>query len=75
MILKTFIVQIVSVHLFDAPQSVLKYKCLDLFVYALTYAVWKRHAHNAHIRINRIYQYADYAEKRNRICAYLHETA
>ena len=51
---------------------------------ALTYAVRKRHAHNAHIRINSIYEYADYAlieniwayaENRNRICAYLHETA
>ena len=42
---------------------------------AYIYAVRKRHAHNAHIRINGIYQYADYAEKRNRICAYLHETA
>ena len=44
----------------DTPQSVLKYKCLDLLVYALTYAVLKRHSQNAHICINRIYQYADY---------------
>ena len=31
----------------------------NLLVYALTYAVRKRHAHNAHIRI---YQYADHAQ-------------
>ena len=57
---------------------------MDLLVYALTYAVRKRHAHNVAIRINRIYQYVDYvhienicmyAENSNRICAYPHETA
>ena len=31
----------------------------NLLVYALTYAVRKRHAHNAHFRI---YQYADHAQ-------------
>ena len=51
----------------DTPQSVLKYKCLDSLVYELTYAVRKRHAHNAYIRINRIYQYADYGRVEN-IC-------
>ena len=49
----------------DTPLSVSKYKCLDLLVYALTYAVRKRHAHDAHICINRIYQYADYAHIEN----------
>ena len=34
-----------------------------------TYVVRKRHAHNVHIRTNRIYQYADYAHVEN-ICAY-----
>ena len=66
--LKTLIVQMwVSIHVkrSDTPQSVLKYKCLDLLVYALTDAVRKRHAHNAHIRINRMYQYGDYAHIEN----------
>ena len=53
----------------DAQKSVLKYKCLDLLVYALTYTMRKRHAHNLHIRINRIYQYADHGHIEN-ICAY-----
>ena len=64
------------------PQYSFKYKCLDLLVYALTYVVRKRHAHNVHIRTNRIYQYADYghvenicAYAQNRICRYPHETA
>ena len=35
----------------DTPQSVLRCKCFDLLVYALTYAFRKRHANNAHIRI------------------------
>ena len=39
---------------------VLKYNCLDLLVYALP---------NAHVRINRIYQYADYSLIEN-ICAH-----
>ena len=46
----------------DTPQLVLIYKCLDLLVYA----VRKRHAH---IRINCIYQYAEYVHIEN-ICAY-----
>ena len=44
------------------PTISLKYKCLDLLVYA----VQKRHAH---IRINCIYQYAEYVHIEN-ICAY-----
>ena len=45
----------------------------NLLVYALTYAVQKRHAHNAHIRINRIYQYANYAhmQKTATACAHI----
>ena len=44
------------------PLSVSKYKCLDLLVYALTYAVQQRHTHNARILICGLCAYWKYIQ-------------